>query len=520
MPSEPDPDPHRRPRESQAPAASPLYNLPSSAPGLPPLRSSSTRHTPAMSGASSSGGLYARLRASEQEIERRRSLPDDRTEFDAAESSGTQWGRVRSGPSDAQREPVRGHRRPITSQRRSRYTLDDITATERELEDVDSELRALWDFTNASPDPYSELAFPSPPLQNHGTAEESRRIKRRKLDSDRLSTGFTGFRYGKYGQVEPGQLTMEIVSCDGGIYADDGQKHAAENILKNDPSVYCTSGPTCNIVLRHQGATVFTLKELVIKAPRSNYTSPVSEGMVFVSMSSDHLLTRTAQYQIQYSSARSSSRRAGSESQPLPPVISIRHNGDGSSMTRAQVRARRLYNIGLEDENNDLRVAQIPSEFNISPSHCRVTVEYDDEDADDVDVSREAPNRIGALPFESETSDEEGNMDDFTLSGASYRQRASRIRSSGYAEAREAAQIATQEAVRAVGGGLLAPDARFYIERDKSKCTMTFDPPVSGRFILLKMWSPHRDPTANIDIQAVAATGFAGPRFFPAVELR
>ncbi|KAK7745632.1 hypothetical protein SLS62_009740 [Diatrype stigma] len=428
--------------------------------------------------------------------------------------------------SDTQRElPTAHHRRPA-AQRRARYTLEDITSAERELADVDTELRALWDFTNASPDPYSELSFPSPPLQTQGNAEESRRIKRRKLDSDRLSTGFNGFRYGKYGQIEPGQLTMEIVSCDGGIFADDGQKHAAENILKPDASVYCTSGPTCNIVLRHQGATAFTLKKLVIKAPKANYTAPVSEGMVFVSMSSDQLLTRTAQYQIQYSAPR---RRAESETQQLPPVISIRHNPDGDTMTRAQVRARRLYNIGLDDQNNDLRVAQIPSEFDISPAQCRVTIEYGHDETDDIDGLREdvrAPNRIGSLPFESETSDDEGNLEDYHQDGStvdiySYAQQPQTpIHSSGYAEAREAAQIATQEAVRAVGGEMLTPDARFYIEQDKSTCTMTFDPPVSGRFILLKMWSPHRDSTANIDIQAVTATGFAGPRFFPSVELR
>jgi len=66
----------------------------------------------------------------------------------------------------------------------------------------------------------------------------------------------------------------------------------------------------------------------------------------------------------------------------------------------------------------------------------------------------------------------------------------------------------------------MAPHARFFIERDKSKCTVRFDPPVSGRFILLKMWSPHHSPSGNIDIQSVVARGFAGPRFFPAVSLR
>jgi len=87
-------------------------------------------------------------------------------------------------------------------------------------------------------------------------------------------------------------------------------------------------------------------------------------------------------------------------------------------------------------------------------------------------------------------------------------------------EAREANQIATQDAVRAVGGELMTPLAHFYIEKNKNKCTVRFDPPVSGRFILLKMWSSQHDPHKNIDIRGVIAKGFAGPRFCPAVELR
>ena len=66
---------------------------------------------------------------------------------------------------------------------------------------------------------------------------------------------------------------MELVSCDGGLYSNESC-YAAENILKNDNSVYCTKGNRCNVVLRHQGATVFSLKELIIKAPGSNYSSP------------------------------------------------------------------------------------------------------------------------------------------------------------------------------------------------------------------------------------------------------
>jgi hypothetical protein len=104
-------------------------------------------------------------------------------------------------------------------------------------------------------------------------ADANRRIKRRKLDTERAASSFKGFRYGRYGQIEPGQLNMEIVSCDGGLYSDE-HSYPPENILKNDSSVYCTKSNRCNIVLKHQGGTVFSLQELVIKAPGSKFSCP------------------------------------------------------------------------------------------------------------------------------------------------------------------------------------------------------------------------------------------------------
>lgn len=245
--------------------------------------------------------------------------------------------------------------------------------------------------------------------------------------------------------------------------------------------------------------------------------------MVFISMSSDDLLSRTAQYQIQYQPTRGGRSNSDRDNRALASIMSIHHHEDGS-MTRAQMRQRRLYITGM-DEDEDFRTAQIPSEFTVAPPPFRVTTTSDcseDEDETAPRVRRRTPNRIGALPFESDSS-EDGNpfapyeyasFEDIAPMG--YR----RGESMTLAEAAEASQLATQEAVRAVGGELMAPHAKFNIEKDKNKCTIKFDPPVSGRFILLKMWSPHHDPTGNIDIQGVIAKGFAGPRYFPSVELR
>lgn len=151
----------------------------------------------------------------------------------------------------------------------------------RSLDEANSHLRTLLESTNHASFSYSGLAGTlapprnsPPPHRPSDLSEDTRRSKRRKLDSERSRPKGAPFRYGKYGQVEPGQLKMEMVSCDGGMFSNEFA-YAVENILKNDSSVYCTKGNRCNIVLRHQGETFFTLKELVIKGPTSiNYSHP------------------------------------------------------------------------------------------------------------------------------------------------------------------------------------------------------------------------------------------------------
>ncbi|KAK5652522.1 hypothetical protein OQA88_10428 [Cercophora sp. LCS_1] len=402
----------------------------------------------------------------------------------------------------------------------------------RNTDETNSHLRALLEYTSNNP----TLPQPtiSPPLQTSEAPEEGRRIKRRKLDSDKMVSSFKNIRYGVYGQVEPGQLTMEIVSCDGGVYAlSDTMKYTAENILKNDTSVYCTKSTRCNIVLQHHGATVFSLKELVIKAPGSNrYTSPVREGMVFVAMSQDEIFTRTAQYQIQYQPSRTNHPGVSA-------IQSIRYDDDGQRTETTRHVRRRVGNYE-DDEDMGLQMAQIPSEFTTSAPLFNVTTECSEDHSGDegyqnsyLRSSRQPPDRIGILPFErglmdnnaGDESDDgldwgpssDWSFDESQLYPPTRRRRGG---SMTLEEAREANQIATQEAVRAVGGGLMAPLARFNIEKGKNKCTIRFDPPVSARFLLLKMWSPNHDPTKNIDIQAVIAKGFAGPRYVPSVEMR
>ena len=252
--------------------------------------------------------------------------------------------------------------------------------------------------------------------------------------------------------------------------------------------------------------------------------------MVFISMNSDDLLNRTAQYQFQYVPARYHARHirggdGGHERRSLDLLdlpISLRYNDDGTITPHRM--ARRIYAAGPGDDDMDRRTAQMPVEFTNTLQPFRITAECSDDDSETESprTARRPPNRIGSLPFESDSS-EGGSafeLDHYDFDGTQVRNWRRSRNNPELEAAAEASQHAAQEAVRAVGGELMTPHAKFFIEKEKSKCTLRFDPPVSGRFILLKMWSPHLDPQSNIDIQAVIARGFAGPRYFPSVELR
>lgn len=249
----------------------------------------------------------------------------------------------------------------------------------------------------------------------------------------------------------------------------------------------------------------------------------VREGLVFVVMDQDEALSRTAQFQIQY--------RPRDDETPLPrddpwddrdprnldlaDVISIRHHHDGSTSRRARRPSRHRSYAG--DDDDDDRAPQLPREFSANVPDFSITTECSDTTEEDADTrTSRPPNRWP--PHRTPDSDEEGGnpySDDLD----SFSRRRMRARRRDLADAWEASASATQEAVRAVGGELLSPHARFFIEKKKSKCTIRFDPPVTGRYILLKMWST-QNGNGNIDIQSVMAHGYAGPRYFPAMDLR
>ncbi|KAF3391353.1 hypothetical protein F1880_007530 [Penicillium rolfsii] len=376
-----------------------------------------------------------------------------------------------------------------------------------------------------------------PPLMPQSASASSGRdgrgrLKRRKLDADDNREGFRGFNYGHNGQVVSGPLKMEIASCDGGTFDPDGDSSFPDNFLRNDQSVYCTKSDRCNIVLRHRDEAPFCLKKIVIKAPRTGFDSPIQEGMVFVSMTSDELLTRTAQYQLQYPSHRRRRRNRRYGLQPSQEYLTA-FRSPLQSLDRT-VPMGPVSHTASDNENADRSGNDPQAEF-------RITTEYDEHPEENLFMQREDDNgpsvseleRVqeddDAWPESEDSISEDDDLDDSNM-GNVHRRRIELQRLQSMQRRRPASLVnpipppssASAGASGASGATpnveVMKPHARFFIEREKSMVSIKFDPPPSGRFILIKLWSPRSD--GNIDIQSIIAHGYAGPRFFPSGGFR
>lgn len=104
--------------------------------------------------------------------------------------------------------------------------------------------------------------------------ERQHSAKRRKLDHNSSPPSKKAFKYGHYGQVEPGRLKLDLHSCDGEVHESGSVHLGPDNVLKHDQSVYCTKAPKCNIILRHHDGSAFCLEKLHIVAPSSGFTAP------------------------------------------------------------------------------------------------------------------------------------------------------------------------------------------------------------------------------------------------------
>lgn len=521
---------------------------------------------------SSSAHLPARLQHIRQALQREREQQRAESEVAASErrsrlsdpSAPPMPRRNRRGPQQPRRQPsptrlpqsdpptsairTRPHAEPsqrFSAMRRARQQrehreqsntpLSDMTDLERageRLAEISQSISQLIGPNNLSNSELMRLEFGA-----RDDGPERRTFKRRKLERDDASR-IHSTRYGHYGQVVPGRLRMEIVSCDGGEYSDNsGDLHRVENALKNDASVYCTKRSDCNLILRQQGETAFCLDKIVIKAPERGFTAPyvglhhgpvleianlnsVQEGMIFLSMDSESLVTGTAPYQIAYGASSSSSSRASSTSSSSPrrpDRISLleslhdpevlagmarRHNYQDrmdqqvredreARFARLLRMRRRLESRQNRDSNSDNcdysettdRPAIISPAAPTPPpplEGLHVTQEQDDEssesepDQPSASIMADRLRRDSRWRAESEEEEYEDEMRNVNHLLWDRRTGPGIIRS---ARRSTPSKIEAEESA-VVDGELLAPHARFFMQKNKSKITLRFDPPV------------------------------------------
>ena len=178
----------------------------------------------------------------------------------------------------SQRPPTANPNRPRATPSERYLRRSQARIREQRSADMD----AAADLPRASGDaPYSNsfLMSNTNPHARSPIVEinSERRNKRRKLEHDHNTTPeYTCYKYGHKGQVVPGRLRMEIVSCDGGEHRKENSPglYRVQNVLRNDKSVYCSESSQCNLLLKHMGEASFALEKLVIRAPDRGFTAP------------------------------------------------------------------------------------------------------------------------------------------------------------------------------------------------------------------------------------------------------
>ncbi|ORY16173.1 hypothetical protein BCR34DRAFT_597966 [Clohesyomyces aquaticus] len=408
---------------------------------------------------------------------------------------------------------------------------------------------------------------------------QRRQTKRRKLDHDADNAQTTGgFRYGYNGQVVPGRLRMEVVSCDGGEYEKYSSNglYSIHNVLKNDKSVYCSESSRCNLLLKHTGETPFALEKIVIRTPDRGFTAPVQEGLIFVSMSSDELINGTTGYKIEYESPSPRPSVAPSSSADqhisLQEAVEDPYIWEHSRLGRQEAMEEQIERLRLRNRTLRRRVASsvwhsgsgrhredsasadnhddpfgeacdypVDQSFATAagisaptPPPFTITTESDEE-SDDQEEMPSAAIMADRMRRESRWRSDSGDDDDDLLYRFPPPRRAFALGDSmENSAARRRREFRDHEPIRATrlsapsriepkedisdGSGWIAAHAKFFIAKSKNKITIKFHPAVSGKFVLLKLWSPTHD--GNIDIENVQFHGYSGPRYFPAQQVR
>jgi hypothetical protein len=246
-------------------------------------------------------------------------------------------------------------------------------------------------------------------------------------------------------------------------------------------------------------------------------SNSIQEGMIFVSMTSDELLERTAQYQIQYSPHRRRCRRTRRPgTQPSLEYMNA-YRSPLQALERTVLAESDLYSDSeLESTGQATATARTSQYYSGSTSdnpfpQFRVTTDYDDKSEDGGDENREDDDDLPSAteiermdmeqfeddllcPEEEESeSDDDNELSAFNRGRLEMRRQISALRrheniGHGLLGRRRMAPSLiepvgppTRASPNHASGThtpeVMKPHARFFIEREKSMVSIKFDPP-------------------------------------------
>ncbi|OAL69477.1 hypothetical protein A7D00_6596 [Trichophyton violaceum] len=421
--------------------------------------------------------------------------------------------------------------RPPLQRQESLASLASLQRAERQFRQAIASIGAV-ESTPRQPERSSARSPPTDSMSDH------RQSKRRKIDADDSRDTTKGFSYSHYGQATSVPLEMEVHSCKGGSAEPDRRGNSPDHILVNDGVAYRAQGGFCNIVLRHRGEIPFSLKKLIIKTPKSGChdETNVREGTVSIAMDSDSRFLRSVASCTADSMPGFPSRRPRRRNEQLSPFTAAAMGNNRRPETSASILRARMLRTRASQQQYQA--------FDYPPFSGIDVEDKSDDESTQLDAARDqlalsdtepsnsrdsSPNHDGS---DSESSDGISGVAEALAQNLDSRQR-QLLEALGvrvpYMQARpshrhRALSPTTVFARPAAETGqnqesdTMQPVARFAIEHERAAVQIRFNPPVSARYILIKMWAPYNP--GRMDIESIIAHGFAGPRFFPSQEPR
>lgn len=145
----------------------------------------------------------------------------------------------------------------------------------------------------------------------HHTRDGKPVRKRRKLDDGTAESVRVLLAYGVEGTLLPGNLNMVVLDMEGNSDAQSptDQLARARLFAPDNRETYRAKRHHCDILMKHTGGHPFALSKLIVRLPKRDYEAPPLQGMVFVSMNRETLLSQASHYNSYFPVSHSHHRR-------------------------------------------------------------------------------------------------------------------------------------------------------------------------------------------------------------------